>query len=479
VYSQTEAKEQIQGAAELDAEELAKEQIDRAVDIVAEMQLTSDQLKESVRKLNVLRGGFADAFKPGRDGGKRDAGKQDGKAAGSSGDASAFERAVRQRAVDEADALRARARKEIGALPFTSRVVAQAALDARNARFRQRDPALRSMAEDADPAARDPSSAPSSEMEAWDRQRSAAIERLEAAEKVAGSVAKRLPGAVQKVRRLPPRDVLTGLQRTATYTRNVWVRLNGGRVPGGGGAVRLPDGLPVPTSTKEQQTKRISELTARVEGLEKRLQDASKARESRLRKAGLPARARMAAELRDMDTDILTLTRTLAVATLQLEMEFIHGSLEDEVLDIAPESLSKTPNGLLARSGTSDEVELLVVEFADFDASLAVLADAVARGEAGLLNEDELDRLAVEIPDMRTRLGIRDDTVFAGGGLSLVKVQLQFQEGVAKVGEAAKFFSRGIRLLVSDVGNSSRLFMKAAFGPPSVDSLLMLAACSS
>jgi hypothetical protein len=39
-------------------------------------------------------------------------------------------------------------------------------------------------------------------VQAWDRQRSAAIERLEAAEKVAGSVAKRLPGAVQKV---PPR----------------------------------------------------------------------------------------------------------------------------------------------------------------------------------------------------------------------------------------------------------------------------------
>ena len=46
------------------------------------------------------------------------------------------------------------------------------------------------------------------------------------------------------------------------------------------------------------------------------------------------------------------------VATLQLELEFIYGSLEDEVLDIAPESLSKTPNGLLARSGTSDEVLL-------------------------------------------------------------------------------------------------------------------------
>lgn len=48
-----------------------------------------------------------------------------------------------------------------------------------------------------------------------------------------------------------------------------------------------------------------------------------------------------------------------------------------------------------------------MVEFADFDAGLAVLADGVARGDAGLLNEDELDRLATEIPDMRTRLGIR------------------------------------------------------------------------
>lgn len=57
------------------------------------------------------------------------------------------------------------------------------------------------------------------------------------------------------------------------------------------------------------------------------------------------------------------------------------------------------------------QVELLVVEFADFDAALAMLADGVARGEAGLLNEDELDRLAMEIPDMRTRLGIRCGTL--------------------------------------------------------------------
>ena len=84
--------------------------------------VSSITLQDSVRKLNMLRGGFADAFKPGRDGGRKEGGKQEGKAAGSGGasDASAFERAVRQRAVDAADALRARARKEIGELPFTS-----------------------------------------------------------------------------------------------------------------------------------------------------------------------------------------------------------------------------------------------------------------------------------------------------------------------------------------------------------------------
>jgi hypothetical protein len=42
-------------------------------------------------------------------------------------------------------------------------------------------------------------------------------------------------------------------------------------------------------------------------------QDASKARESRLRKAGLQGRARMAAELRDMDNDIAALSKALAV----------------------------------------------------------------------------------------------------------------------------------------------------------------------
>lgn len=47
LFAATEAKDQIEVAGDTDAEALAKEQIDRAVDIMAEMQLTSDQLKVS------------------------------------------------------------------------------------------------------------------------------------------------------------------------------------------------------------------------------------------------------------------------------------------------------------------------------------------------------------------------------------------------------------------------------------------------
>ena len=58
-------------------------------------------------------------------------------------------------------------------------------------------------------------------------------------------------------------------------------------------------------------------------------------RESRLRKAGISGRARMASEMRDLDEDVSSLSRTLAVRTLQLEMEYIYGCLEDEALDVA------------------------------------------------------------------------------------------------------------------------------------------------
>ena len=61
----------------------------------------------------------------------------------------------------------------------------------------------------------------------------------------------------------------------------------------------------------------------------------------------------------------------------------------------------------LRRAGTSDETALLAAEFALLDEGLAALRAAIDRGQAALIGEQELDHLASEIPDMRSRLGIR------------------------------------------------------------------------
>lgn len=62
-------------------------------------------------------------------------------------------------------------------------------------------------------------------------------------------------------------------------------------------------------------------------------QEASKARETRLRKAGIQSRARIASELRAMDNEVAAVSRALAVKTLQLEAEFVFAALEAEALD--------------------------------------------------------------------------------------------------------------------------------------------------
>jgi hypothetical protein len=58
------------------------------------------------------------------------------------------------------------------------------------------------------------------------------------------------------------------------------------------------------------------------------------------------------------------------------------------------------------RTGSSDEVALLIAEFGLLDRQQTALLEAVAEGRAALMDDDDLDRLAVDIPDLRTRLGI-------------------------------------------------------------------------
>lgn len=64
---------------------------------------------------------------------------------------------------------------------------------------------------------------------------------------------------------------------------------------------------------------------------------------------------------------------------------------------------------------------------------------------------------------MRVRLGVPDDAVFGGSGLSVRKAQMAIKDTATKVKEGANFFIVGIKLLGSDIGYASKLFARAAF----------------
>ena len=146
------------------------------------------------------------------------------------------------------------------------------------------------------------------------------------------------------------------------------------------------------------------------------MQEASKARETRLRKAGIQGRARLASELRTMDNEVAAVSRALAVRTLQLEAEFVFAALEAEALDILVSLLLHLVHHLeqkqrlqyiiklfihalylcretqqparqvgdrglaLGRRGSSDEVALLAAEFKLLDEQLAALVSEVESG---------------------------------------------------------------------------------------------------
>ncbi|GAB4813221.1 hypothetical protein N2152v2_000267 [Parachlorella kessleri] len=453
------------GTASSRADEEQQLRIAEAVETVAEMELTAEQLKSGMRALKASRMSFGSVL-----------------AAQAPQEA---ERQVEERVRETFRELLTRAAAEIAFLPFPSEAAAHAALDARNARFRGHV----SWFPPADPA--DASAAAGSLGGGWEGGEGAAGgagagaslerqnslgQRLGQAERVAEEFFGKKLSAVKKAAAAggtSPQGVLQGIKSGARGLRDLWVRLNGG---GGGSRARLPDGLPQPVCSEEGRGEEVAQLNMLLEGLEKRLQEASKARENKLRKAGIQGRARMASELRDMDDSVAALSRELAVRTLQLEMAYIYGGLEEEALDIVGDSgassSSSAPGGgkqgtgyplaALSRRGSSDELALLVAEFSQLDGQLGALTGLVEQGEALFIDDQEMARLATDIPDMRSRLGISDTQVFGGQGFSLVKLQLQVKEGIAKIVEGVNFGTRGVRLLVSDVGSAGRLFWRAA-----------------
>ena len=149
-----------------------------------------------------------------------------------SGQAGDNESSVQARVGDVITQLKQRAKEEIMMLPFPSTAAATMAVEARNLRARGIPTDPLASTDGGDPGAA-----------------SSLRSTLDAAEKAAEKfVAQRLQPAVAKVRSSTPRDWVGNAKAAATYARELWDRLNGGRA--GEVAIRPPDGLPLPASTK-------------------------------------------------------------------------------------------------------------------------------------------------------------------------------------------------------------------------------------
>ena len=442
-------------AATAAADTRLQERIEEAVVLIAEMELTAEELRVGLRALKSQPERYGLLFSSSSNGKK-------GKADANAASASEYEDTIQARVKEVYSHLMERVSREITELPFSSVSAAQLALDARNAKYRAAGlpPALESMG--------DGDGAPEGGYLGADARRGLG-ERLGEAEKAAERfLARRVQPAVARVRDTSPEVLIEGVQRSATWAAGLWGRLNGSAADGGLSAA--PSDLPLPTASDGERAATVDALHGEIEELEKKLQEASKARENRLRKAGISGRARMAAELRQMDNEVAAVSRALAVRTLQLEMEFIYGCLESEAIDVLGDPSAAAAEAgssvalALSRRGSTDEVALLAAEFRQLDAELAAMASEVESGGALYIDDVDLASLATEIPDLRSRLGVGDTTVFGGSGFSIGRLQMQTKQAVMTVLEAAGFGVRGVRLLGSDTAAAGRLFWRALLG---------------
>lgn len=228
----------------------------------------------------------------------------------------------------------------------------------------------------------------------------------------------------------------------------VWRRLNG--LPDSDVPELLTAGLPRPVSLRPQEEAAKMELILQVEALDKKLGEASRTREAKLRQKNVFARTRLASEIRFLDDEVNQIRKDLAVRTLTLEMEVIYIFLEQD---------------LLATTGSQDvrtdeEESLLVAEFGLLDADLANLRACVARQEAMLIDDDELEELAADIPDLKNRLGIVEEATIP----VRTRIQMAARDSVTKVRAGSEFFWRGLRLLGGDIAYCGRLFWEAVTG---------------
>mmetsp|Transcript_9473 Transcript_9473/g.34753 ORF Transcript_9473/g.34753 Transcript_9473/m.34753 type:complete len:693 (-) Transcript_9473:341-2419(-) len=249
------------------------------------------------------------------------------------------------------------------------------------------------------------------------------------------------------------RDWLAQMLHTVKeWLAGVWARLNGRE---GFESMSLPAILPLPVKKSSALEAERGDRMKETDEVERQLRNASRDRDKLLRDSrDRLARARLAGDIRELDERVSELRRALAVRTLQLEMLRIYAALEVEAAQFTETT---------ARS--EREGELLLAEYEVLEQKLGVLIQVVDEGRAYSIVDEELTVLAVEIPDLRQRMGIEEvlpELVAAED--NLLRVQLRTREALGKVKLGVEFYSRGTRILASDVLYSFSLIWRAILG---------------
>lgn len=308
-----------------------------ALDALAEMALTSDQL--STQLCNVP-GGFSAVLQTlsQPEGAGEKAGGDDGKKKG----VPSPERRVMAFGNALLEELASRLDEELEALPFATKKEAWAAV-----RKLITDEIPEEGEEDYDMVARESRASPRVKRSILQGQK--AFRRVRRAEKAAERL-------VERVRSGGEGGDETGgggepglnATKAASYAKGVWIRLNGGGKTGLD-AVPLPEDLPRPARISGEARRAFSLgspseiISISVDKLDKELKVASKVREAKLRSAGVLERARMASlpddsgtssSLKEAEENVNNLRMELALKTLQLELRLVFEYLEKEALQV-------------------------------------------------------------------------------------------------------------------------------------------------
>ena len=459
-----------------------EEELAFALDAVAEMALTSDQLSSQLQKLPM---GFCAVFESLKDSSYKSENNSNNnnaatasqstettsestnpnttetqKEVSSSQNSASIESSIMSFGKELSQSLANRLEKELDSLPFKSKA-------------------------DAWSAVRQLITNEAIDTEEWDmtgggsangggegfKQRSIlqgerAFRRVRRAEKAAEKLVERVRASSKGMMIMQSKGGADTINATASYMKDVWIRLNGGGTTGLD-LVPFPEDLPRPAAISKKASVvfdmgQASELISiDVDKLDKELREASKSREMKLRKAGVLERARMDSDLKEAEEKVNDLRLQLALRTLQLELRLVFEILEKEALQIIDEN----NNFLPWRRGSSEELALLVAEYALLDRKTASLIGSNNQGGSRLGEQELLSELATDVPDLRTRLGITDNEVVTMSLDTRIKnIVLIVEDSGNKVKDSFVFMGTGVKLLVTDMSMCGKLFGRALVG---------------